>query len=419
MANLVVKNFGPLKDVKVSFQKISVFIGPQGSGKSTLARLYASLSWIEKSLMRGNLKGKELTAAYFKKIITYVQVDGYLIDKTEIRSEGDYIHFEYLNGSASFEILDGEYVLPKILYIPSERSFLSLSDDILSSNNLPSVFYELASDYSMARNLLGERGFNLPINGFRFTYSSSDAVSTITDTRHSYSVLLNRAASGIQSALPLSLVFSYYLDALLYEGKSGRSILSVQQRNRIQEIAKSFSSGKEISSDDVLSRVLLAADINSIPSSRDEYEKMKDCLRRVVDMRLEAIIEEPEQNLFPQTQVTLMYDILKNINKDRDSLVITTHSPYILYALNNCMLGWIVKENVPEEDEECMAQKDSWINPENVSVWEIKDGMFTPYMDSENGTIQDKNGLIRNNYFDRIMKNVMADFNSLIGYWDD
>ena len=83
------------------------------------------------------------------------------------------------------------------------------------------------------------------------------------------------------------------------------------------------------------------------------------------------------------------------------------------------MLGWIVRENVPEEDEECMAQKDSWINPENVSVWEIKDGKFTPYMDSENGTIQDKNGLIRNNYFDRIMKNVMADFNSLIGYWDD
>ena len=33
--------------------------------------------------------------------------------------------------------------------------------------------------------------------------------------------------------------------------------------------------------------------------------------------------------------------------------------------------------------------------------------------------VQDKNGLIRNNYFDRIMKNVMADFNSLIGYWDD
>ena len=68
MADLVVKNFGPLKDVKVSFQKISVFIGPQGSGKSTLARLYASLSWIEKSLMRGNLKGKELSAAYFNRI---------------------------------------------------------------------------------------------------------------------------------------------------------------------------------------------------------------------------------------------------------------------------------------------------------------------------------------------------------------
>ena len=388
MANLVVKNFGPLKDVKVSFQKISVFIGPQGSGKSTLARLYASLSWIEKSLMRGNLKGKELTAAYFKKIITYVQIDGYLIDKTEIRYEGDYIHFEYLNGSVSFEILDGEYVLPKILYIPSERSFLSLSDDILSSNNLPSVFYELASDYSMARNLLGERGFNLPINGFRFTYSSSDAVSTITDTRHSYSVLLNRAASGIQSALPLSLVFSYYLDALLYEGKRGRSILSVQQRNRIQEIAKSFSSGKEISSDDVLSRVLLAADVNSIPSSRDEYEKMKNCLRRVVDMRLEAIIEEPEQNLFPLAQKSMLEYLVRGINDNGGSLLLTTHSPYILSSLNNLVFAG---ENCDKVGVNDIIGKDMQLKYSDISAYFFHDGECESILDHEMRNINPEN----------------------------
>lgn len=34
---LVVKNFGPIKDATVDFKRVTVFIGPTGGGKSTLA----------------------------------------------------------------------------------------------------------------------------------------------------------------------------------------------------------------------------------------------------------------------------------------------------------------------------------------------------------------------------------------------
>ena len=36
---LIVKNFGPIKDATVDFKKVTVFIGPTGGGKSTLAKL--------------------------------------------------------------------------------------------------------------------------------------------------------------------------------------------------------------------------------------------------------------------------------------------------------------------------------------------------------------------------------------------
>ena len=62
------------------------------------------------------------------------------------------------------------------------------------------------------------------------------------------------------------------------------------------------------------------------------------------------IVEEPELNLFPETQKDLIYDLLEMINSGRDHLLMTTHSPYLLYALNNCMLGALVQENIPEED---------------------------------------------------------------------
>ena len=107
------------------------------------------------------------------------------------------------------------------------------------------------------------------------------------------------------------------------------------------------------------------------------------------------------------------------INNSRDRLIMTTHSPYLLYALNNCMLGYLAKDNIPQEDEDLQFMRKSMINPQDVSVWEIRDGEFAPYMENPNHTIQDSKGLIRNNYFDRIMKNIMSDFSSLMDYCNE
>ena len=128
------------------------------------------------------------------------------------------------------------------------------------------------------------------------------------------------------------------------------------------------------------------------------------------------VIEEPEQNLFPETQVKLMYYILSKLDhkNSRDSLVLTTHSPYILYALNNCLLSAVAaKEDADAVAEITSVPKEAWINPEIVSVWELRDGMI-----SGNKTIQDTSGLIRGNYFDRVMHNVMADFTNLLNVID-
>ena len=45
---LIVKNFGPIKEVDIDLKKINVFIGPQGSGKSTIAKIISFCSWLDK-----------------------------------------------------------------------------------------------------------------------------------------------------------------------------------------------------------------------------------------------------------------------------------------------------------------------------------------------------------------------------------
>ena len=81
------------------------------------------------------------------------------------------------------------------------------------------------------------------------------------------------------------------------------------------------------------------------------------------------------------------------------------------------MLGWIVKDNIKNEDEiEAIKFKDSWVNPKDVSVWELRNGYIIGLDKKENKTIQDQDGLISSNYFDRIMKNITTDFAELLQY---
>jgi hypothetical protein len=86
-----------------------------------------------------------------------------------------------------------------------------------------------------------------------------------------------------------------------------------------------------------------------------------------------------------------------------------------VYALNNCLLANIVKGNIPDGSELPAACAKVEIAPKDVGVWGIENGKLKTYgEEKEDGTIQDKDGLIRNNYFDNVMKAVMRDFSNLL-----
>jgi hypothetical protein len=151
-------------------------------------------------------------------------------------------------------------------------------------------------------------------------------------------------------------------------------------------------------------------------------DRIKGFLQGKVYTHTQFVVEEPEQNLFPNTQCQLMYHLLSCLNHGKaHRAVITTHSPYILYALNNCLLANIVREEILKEENaelniNCL---DVVIAPGDVGVWEIENGSMKTYgEESANSTIQDKDGLIRQNYFNSVMGDVMRDFNNLLMYKD-
>ena len=87
MSKIKIKNFGPIKegyledDGWLDIKKVTVFIGNQGSGKSTVAKLISVFTWIEKALVRGDFRDKDLTVNAFKKHCTYQNLGNYFYEK--------------------------------------------------------------------------------------------------------------------------------------------------------------------------------------------------------------------------------------------------------------------------------------------------------------------------------------------------
>ena len=98
------------------------------------------------------------------------------------------------------------------------------------------------------------------------------------------------------------------------------------------------------------------------------------------------IIEEPEENLFPETQYYLIKEIAQMIdNKRENTLVITTHSPYVMAAVNNLIAaGNVVKADASKKDAvkeilHCPAS----ICYEDLSAYGIKNGEIHSIKDDE------------------------------------
>ena len=228
--------------------------------------------------------------------------------------------------------------------------------------------------------------------GIAYYYSSkTDSDFVVVDGQK---LRLSQSSSGFQSVVPLMALLSYLSSAIYEENKP----FSPEENERMKDILSHVSS--EATGD----------------MEHKLIDRIKGFLQGKLYSHTQFIVEEPEQNLFPNTQCDLMYHLLNCLNHGKNHrAVITTHSPYILYALNNCLLANIVKGDIPAGSELPAACAKVEIAPQNVAVWEIENGKLKTYgEDKGDGTIQDKDGLIRQNYFNNAMKAVMRDFSNLL-----
>lgn len=362
MKEVVIRHFGPIGegfDGNMPVYPITLFCGHQGSGKSTVAKVISTFSWLEKALVRGDIVSnkKTNTPNFLKHQFEFHRINNYFNKGSELYYKGDRYDFRYAN--EEFSILektsDAEFLMPKIMYVPAERNFLTVVEHPEILKEIPKSLFALFIEYDNARKSLNKE-FGLPIDGYSFQHDKLNNVSWLAGK--DFKVRLSEAASGFQSLIPLVLV-SYYLLQVIKQGSS--SINAKQVDNINKRIA-------QILADDTISEATRKILISQ-QSSLLKYSRFVN------------VVEEPEQNLFPSSQKDILYDLFSAYNNTKgNQLIITTHSPYLIDYTTLAIKAKSLSENkkIDEDRIQKIVPKKAWIEGGDVCVYQIHNGNILP-----------------------------------------
>lgn len=125
------------------------------------------------------------------------------------------------------------------------------------------------------------------------------------------------------------------------------------------------------------------------------------------------VVEEPEQNLFPENQRELLNFICSKLNSEHfEQCIITTHSPYMLSCLNVLMLAAKLQQNETTKEDACKIVSSEYaVSPKNVAVYGLyPDANAKDYCKC---LITERTGLISINELDSVSEVIGERFDQL------
>lgn len=378
MRKLIIENFGPVPHAEIEIREFNLFIGQQSIGKSTIAKLITILTDrinLVRLIVGGNKAWKLLLEDY--SLNSYINNDKYNIiyNFSESNYEGQIV-IENNNITTTFredgkEIKDTrEMASTIILYKP-----LYNGEQVIKYLQKKTSNQEYDSDSTKMIELLKDSLYipaerNIITSISKLLPAIMMANSVIERTILRFIVEFNNA-KGEQSKWDIPLLDTTY----------------VWENN---EDYFTINKGK--------TKLPLLAASSGIKSLLPLYIVVNYALQKREFSSY--VIEEPECNLFPDKQIDLLSYLIKNISGTKKTLTITTHSPYILSAINNYLFaGSIIKEagtNAKEEIKELVGDIPI-LRREKCSIYslglDINDGQYCKDIITSDTSMIDTNSL--------------------------
>jgi predicted ATPase len=365
MSKIRIKNFGPIKEgyrqgnAWLDIKKATVFIGSQGSGKSTVAKVFSTMSWIEKALVRGDYPLQWFEEQNkLRDLLVYHRLENYFTHNTQIEYEGQAYRIKYENKALAItKNNQNNYPLPQIMYVPAERNFISYVRSPKELKMSSASLQDFLTEYDDAKSKI--QGLTkLPINNAGVEYDKLN--DTLSIQGENYKVNLMEASSGFQSLVPLYLV-SWYLSHAV-SSNQGQAPMSHEEKQRFKEGV-----------DDIWQNANLTEEQRRIALSTLSSKFNKTAFVNIV--------EEPEQNLFPASQWQLLQSLLQFNRNEANRLVITTHSPYIINYLSIAIQGKYLESRILKSPKRdlllpklyAIAPEEALIAADSVVIYQLNE----------------------------------------------
>ncbi len=382
---LIIKNFGPIKSMNLDLGKITILIGEQASGKSTVAKVLAICRYFSYIV-----EGTDFPVDYRSKF-SQLALGGWDLDEYE--SSSSYVFYE--NDDYSVEIKNVKSGLEDELnlFIPhvkaKSKRFRKLLDDFESLKPKKGNQFETRPDWSIPHSFLTTDVKSVMNNPFYFPterglqsiFSLGTAGKDLGDRLYEQLGMLNRISSGFKKATEIEPLNIHYIN----ENGVGKVRKSDEDTfYRLSTGASGYQSATPI--------VLTVKHYSSINRKRT------------------FIVEEPEQNLFPVAQKKLIDFLTGEVNMHGHQMLLTTHSPYILSAIENLIyahkMGTLEGGKYEERVEEIISKK-YWIDQKDVSVYFLGGGV------AKDIVLRDE-PMIDKEYIDSVSDILNAEFDSLL-----
>lgn len=382
MNQLTIKNLGPVKEATVELKPFLVLIGGQGTGKSTIVKVLTIC----------------LDILFYLRVLKeddpHVLFREFGID--EYFKEDSYISFRF--GDVSLEYKDGQFRWTSTVLSDKEEAF--------------EIFMHLLnlSTKKILKSYIGESEISSDVmqKYGGFIRSNSRMALYIPAERNLIGNLSPALASVLTAGVPLQKTLLEYMS--LFE-KAKQEF----QTYPVEFLHLTFKKGGQDEG------VEVDGEGHSQPIPLNHCSSGIQSvlpLLMVVDYAMKLmcfnhfVLEEPEQNLFPKNQTELLRFLISKTHAtgfSAEGLMITTHSPYLLSALNISLLaGKLAKEEALTTEVEAILPRKYHVDPEQVAAYALGDEDV--YC---RNIINEKTGTIDQNYLDTASDVLGDEFNRL------
>lgn len=358
MKRLFIRNVGPISEAELEMNRYNFFIGPQSSGKSTIAKIFSTCSWIEKETVTTfNEKAVASHDEFVSLLEDFHKMNTYFEANSEIHFQTDVIKIDLEKDTFSVQLLDKDsFHRKKICYIPSERNAVTLPE-LQGFEFGPTNLRSFLFDWFNARENYDEiHKTDILDLGVKYYYDPNEKrYKDRIEHKNgkTYHMPLGSASSGLQSVIPLIVMFQYY---------TGQYFETYNERLSFQTDEKTRKIRRHLTDDIILKRSFPDYDSSNrqyfvelankrLQENNQEMLQLykvfySELQRMTMPVITSFIVEEPEQNLFPDTQMELMDTLFALCDgKRKHELTVTTHSPYILNQLNLLFRRFDEKDN--------------------------------------------------------------------------